>query len=106
MNKLWPALKQVGDAGNDPWRINSLRLEVLHNVQELAVDVRLLLQAICQRILFSKGSSTSKWRQQLPFRLCFGREPELGLNTLGRNVKGKDSKHHKLNRCIWTLWPL
>ena len=40
------ALKEVGDPRNDPGGINALRLELLHNVQKVIIDLRLVAKLV------------------------------------------------------------
>ena len=56
-NELVVSSEKVLDALNHAWGVNALRLEVLHDVEELVVDVRLVrklhldLVQVQQRVL-------------------------------------------------------
>lgn len=54
-DEVWMALEELGDSADHTWRINALRLKLLHDVQEVIVDLRLIAKLKLNLIQIGKS---------------------------------------------------
>lgn len=54
-DEVWMALEELGDSADHTWCINALRLELLHDIQEVIVDLRLIAKLKLNLIQIGKS---------------------------------------------------